>query len=263
MHIQLKLSCNFDIFKYLYKHHLTFVHVIFRHPAINPVWSSWHTTESRRPQTDVSEVSDDALTVAVVGILRPVDVPELVDHQKPLRATVEASDPNVPSFHVVVVPGVALVFGAVGHSGPVSIAHANTADQQHQPQFTRKLRQFPSQRPFVHYTAFLKEFVIHILKAKLKLWEIRSDSFPVQSSDAGVTSDLQQQQNLLRAGGDSSVFVSAVNDTNQQTDASHTVHSWWRYRRQVSSTVISIIHKHVSISGWPIQYLERVYIQYI
>ncbi len=118
------------------------------------------------------------LTVAVVGILRPVDVPELVDHQKPLRATVEASDPNVPPLHVVVVPGVALVFGAVGHR--LSITHS--ADQQHQPQSTRKLRPFPARRPSAHYTAFLTEFMIHMLKTKLGLdLQAVGDPLPVQS----------------------------------------------------------------------------------
>ncbi len=199
------------------------------------------------------------LTVAVVGILRPVDVPELVDHQKPLRATVEPSDPNVSSLHVVVVPGVALVFGAVGHR--LSITHS--ADQQHQTQSTRKLRQFPSQRPFAHYTAFLKESMIHILKAKLGL-DLQAVGDPSQYNplDGGVTSDLRD---LLRAGGGSSVFVSAVNDTNQQTDATVT-HCPFLMKRQetgqfhshpYNSHIKQILHV---FSVWPVQYLERVYI---
>lgn len=76
----------------------------------------------------VCDVCDEDLTVAVVGVLCSVDVPKLIDGEEPLRSTVEPSDSDVPSFHVVIVPGVAFMFGTVGHrrltGGPIAVTRA-------------------------------------------------------------------------------------------------------------------------------------------
>ncbi|TNN28788.1 hypothetical protein EYF80_061062 [Liparis tanakae] len=70
------------------------------------------------------------LTVAVGGVLSPVDVAQVIDGEEPLRAAEQLSDAHISSLHVVVVPGVALVSGAV-HDGGELLWSAVTADHAH------------------------------------------------------------------------------------------------------------------------------------
>ena len=75
------------------------------------------------------------LTVAVGGVLRPIDIAVVIDGEEPLCAAEQLPDAHVASLHVVVVPGVALVFGAVHDGGQllwsaVATGHTHTAKQE-------------------------------------------------------------------------------------------------------------------------------------
>lgn len=80
---------------------------------------------------------------------------------------------HVSSFHVVVVPGVPLVSGAVHDSGQlfwsaVTINHMQTAKQENcvQVQSREQLLKVPCQHPFVHYHTMQWESMGNILKMK-------------------------------------------------------------------------------------------------
>lgn len=80
-----------------------------------------------------------SLTVAVGRILSPVDGAVVSDGEEPLCAAEQLSYAHISPFHVVVVPGVPLVSGAVHDSGQlfwgaVAIDHMQTAKQENRVQ---------------------------------------------------------------------------------------------------------------------------------
>lgn len=96
--------------------------------------------------------------MAVGGVLSPVDAAVVSDGEEPLRAAEQLPYAHVSSFHVVIVPGVPLVSGAVHDSGKlfrgaVAIGHAQTAEQENcmQVHSREQLLKVPCQPPFVHY----------------------------------------------------------------------------------------------------------------
>lgn len=72
----------------------------------------------------------EILTVAVGGILSPVDVAIVINRQEPLRATEQLSNTHISSLHVIIVPRVAIVLGAV-HDGGKLLWSAVTVDNTH------------------------------------------------------------------------------------------------------------------------------------
>ena len=70
------------------------------------------------------------LTVAVGGILSPIDVAIVINRQEPLCATEQLSNTHISSLHVVIVPCVAIMFGTV-HDGGKLLWSAITVDNTH------------------------------------------------------------------------------------------------------------------------------------
>lgn len=111
------------------------------------------------------------LTVTAGGVLRPVDDAVVVDGQEPLRAAEQLSYPYVTPLHVVVVPGVALVLGAV-HDGSqllgtaVTVDHTHAAEQENrmEVQSRKQILKVPYQHPFAHYHSMQWASVSNILK---------------------------------------------------------------------------------------------------
>lgn len=112
--------------------------------------------------------------MAVGRILSPVDAAVVSDGEEPLRAAEQLPYAHVPSFHVVVVPGVPLVSGAVHDSGQlfrgaVTQDHMQTAQQENcvQVQSWEELLKVPCQHPFVHYHSMQWESMDNMLNKKI------------------------------------------------------------------------------------------------
>lgn len=126
----------------------------------------------------VSDVMEErgVLTVAVGWILRPADVASVVDCQEPLRAAEQLTDTHISSLHVVVVPGVALVFGAVHDGGEllwraVTVDHTHAAEQEDcmEVQSWDEMLKVPCQHPFAHYNTMQWGSVNNMLKCETVL----------------------------------------------------------------------------------------------
>lgn len=58
------------------------------------------------------------------------NVAKVINREEPLRAAEQLSNANISSLHVIIVPGVALVFRAV-HDGSPLLGGAVTVDHTH------------------------------------------------------------------------------------------------------------------------------------
>lgn len=112
--------------------------------------------------------------MAVGWILSPIDAAVVCDGEEPLRAAEQLPYAHVSSFHVVIVPGVPLVSGAVHDSGQlfrgaVTQDHMQTAKQENcvQVQSWEQLLKVPCQHPFVHYHTMQWESMDNILNKKI------------------------------------------------------------------------------------------------
>lgn len=116
------------------------------------------------------------LTVAVCGILCPVDVAIVINRQEPLRTAEQLSYAHISSLHVVVVPGLSLVSRAVHDSGKllwgaVTVDHTNTAKQEDrvEAQSREQVLKVPCQHPFVHYSTMQWGSMNNILKCEMAI----------------------------------------------------------------------------------------------
>lgn len=116
------------------------------------------------------------LTVAVCGVLCPVDVAIVINRQEPLRAAEQLSYAHISSLHVVVVPGMSLVSRAVHDSGKllwgaVTVDHTHTAKQEDrvEAQSREQVLKVPCQHPFVHYSAMQWGSMNNILKCEMAI----------------------------------------------------------------------------------------------
>lgn len=115
-------------------------------------------------------------TVAVGWVLSPIDVAKVINCEEPLRATEQLPNAHVPSLHVVIVPGVALVSGAV-HNGSkllwsaVTVDHTHTAKQEDcmQVQSREQILKVPCQHPFAHYSKMQWGSMNNILKCGIEI----------------------------------------------------------------------------------------------
>lgn len=117
------------------------------------------------------------LTVAVCGVLCPVDVAIVINRQEPLRAAEQLSYAHISSLHVVVVPGMSLVSRAVHDSGKllwgaVTVDHTHTAKQEDrvEAQSREQVLKVPCQHPFVHYSTMQWGSMNNILKCEMAIY---------------------------------------------------------------------------------------------
>lgn len=133
-----------------------------------------HTFDSQyAPLRHCPDLQD---TVAIGGILSPVDGAIVINCQEPLRAAEQLSDAHISSLHVVVVPGVALVFGAVHDGGKllwsaVTVDHTHAAEQEDgmQVQSREQILKVPCQHPFAHYNTMQWGSMNNILKCEIEI----------------------------------------------------------------------------------------------
>lgn len=129
------------------------------------------------PNAEASQENNSkkfVLTVAVCGILGAVDVAIVIDGQEPLCAAEQLPYAHVSSLHVVVVPGVSLVSGAVHYRGKL-LRRAVTADHTHaakqddcvEVQSRQQVSKVPCEHPFVHYNTMLWGSMSNILKCEM------------------------------------------------------------------------------------------------
>lgn len=114
--------------------------------------------------------------MAVGGILSPIDVAIVINGEEPLRAAEQLSDTHISSFHVVVVPGVTLVSGAVHDGGEllwgaVTVDHTHAAEQEDgvQVQSGEETWKVPCQHPFAHYNTMQWGSANNILKCEIEI----------------------------------------------------------------------------------------------
>lgn len=137
------------------------------------------------PQLNVYR-GNTGLTVTVGGVLCPVDVAVVVDGKEPLRPAEQLSYAYVSPFHVVVVPCVAFVLGAVHDGGKllgcaVAAGHTHAAQQEDdvKVQSRQQVRQVAWQwHPSGHYNALLWGATDNMLKYCCLLWQTEQNRVP-------------------------------------------------------------------------------------
>lgn len=115
--------------------------------------------------------------MAVGGVLSPIDVAIVINSKEPLCAAKQLSDAHISSLHVVVVPGVALVSGAVHDGGKllrsaVTVDHTHAAEQEDcmQVQSREQILKVPCQHPFAHYNTMQWGSMNNILKCEIEIY---------------------------------------------------------------------------------------------
>lgn len=124
--------------------------------------------------TTMQVIEKGLLTVAVCGVLCPIDAAVVIDGEEPLRPAEELADSHVTTLHVVVVPAIPVLLGAV-HDGGQFLRRPVTVGQQHAAQEKRHVQaqsgeqiwHLSFQCPFAHYNAMLWVSMSNILECQL------------------------------------------------------------------------------------------------